>query len=290
MNNPALSLDAVLAADPITSPANPRVRAAARLREGPARRETGLTLIDGMREISRALAAGIEPVEVFVSASRVSGPSASMTPPLASLLTDLTAKRVPLVSLSDRPFGRLAFGDRNEGMVAVMRFRSSPLEAFQPLEGRPIFILEGVEKPGNLGAILRSADAAGCGGVIVCGSGTDIANPVVIRASLGTVFSLPLATASTAAAIKWCAAQHRRVIAATPTGSCRWHDADLGREAAILLGSEAHGISTDWFDAAAAGSISLTTVALPMLGVADSLNVSATAAVLAYESLRQQKN
>ena len=285
MTESATVIAAVLADGIITSPANPRVRAAARLRDAGQRRDTGLTLVDGLRELDRCLQAGIELVEVFVAAERVSSP----TPSLLAVLTDLVARDVPLLPVAERPFARVAFGGRNEGVVAVARFRGGMLATFQSDPDQSVFILEGVEKPGNLGAILRSADATGCGGVIVCGAGTDAANPTVIRASLGTVFGRPLATASTAAAIEWCAAQHRRVIAATPTGSCRWHDADLGREAAILLGSEAHGISTDWFDAAAAGSLSLTTVALPMLGVADSLNVSATAAVLAYESLRQRK-
>ncbi len=285
MTDPAAVIDSILAAGTITSPANPRVRAAARLRDAGQRRETGLTLVDGVREISRCLHAGIELVEAFVATDRLS-PSVAA---LLAVLAELVDRNVPLLPLAERPFTRIGFGGRNEGVVAVVRFQGGTLEAFAPQAGRPIFILEGIEKPGNLGAILRSADAAGCGGVIISGAGTDAANPAVIRASLGTVFSLPLVAATTAAAIAWCVAQHRRVIAATPDGNCRWHDADLGSDAAILLGSEAHGISAAWSDAAAAGSLALTTVALPMLGVADSLNVSATAAVLAYEALRQRQ-
>lgn len=286
MTDPAAVIDSILTAGTITSPANPRVRAAVRLRDAGQRRETGLTLVDGLREISRCLHAGIELVEAFIAADRLSPPAA----PLLAVLAELVDRNVPLLPLAERPFTRIGFGGRNEGVVAVVRFQSGTLGAFSPVADRPLFILEGIEKPGNLGAILRSADAAGCGGVIVCGAGTDAANPAVIRASLGTVFSLPLAAATTAAGIAWCVAQHRRVIAATPDGSCRWHDADLGSDAAILLGSEAHGISAAWSDAAAAGSLALTTVALPMLGVADSLNVSATAAVLAYEALRQRQD
>ena len=285
MTNTATIIDTILAAGTITSPANPRVRAAARLRDAGQRRETGLTLVDGLREIKRCLRAGVDVVEAFVAADSLSPPAT----PLMDVLAELVDRNVPLVPVAERPFARVGFGGRNEGVVAAIRFRSGTLNAFAPEASRPIFIVEGIEKPGNLGAILRSADAAGCGGVIVCGAGTDAANPAVIRASLGTVFSLPLAAATTAEAIEWCAAHHRRVIAATPDGSCRWHDADLGSDAVILLGSEAHGISAAWFEAAAAGSLALTTVALPMLGVADSLNVSATAAVLAYEALRQRQ-
>lgn len=289
MNEPPPLTTAILAAGTISSPANPRVRGAARLREAATRRETGLTLVDGLREIGRCLAAGVDVVEAFVSVESLVRSAEPEASPLGMLLGDLSARGIPLAPLTERPFGRVAFGDRNEGLVAVVRFRGSTLDAFQPRPGRPIFLLEGIEKPGNLGAILRSADAAGLGGVILCGGGTDSANPAVIRASLGTVFSLPLAIATTPAVIDWCRQQARPVIAATPEGRGRWHEADLGPTAAILLGSEAHGISPAWTAAAAAGQLPFSTVTLPMLGVADSLNVSATAAVLAYESLRQRQ-
>lgn len=285
MNEATALIETILASGTITSPANPRVRAASRLRESAARREHGLTLVDGLREISRCLAAGIKPVEAFVAAASLSDPS----PPLLALVTELAARDVPLTPLGDRPFRRIAFGDRNEGLVVVARFQGQRLAAFAARNEQPIFILESLEKPGNVGAILRSADAAGVGGVILCGGGTDPANPAVIRASLGTVFSLPLACDTTAAAIAWCQQQQRPVIAATPDGACPWHEASLAGPATILLGSEAHGISSAWFEAAAAGTVSLQAVALPMLGVADSLNVSATAAVLAYEALRQRQ-
>jgi TrmH family RNA methyltransferase len=123
--------------------------------------------------------------------------------------------------------------------------------------------------------------------VIVCDPRTDPANPAVIRASLGTVFSVKLSSANVAETIQWCASTRRRVIAARPQGSIPWHRARLAGATAILLGSEAHGISPAWEAAADAGRIALESVHLPMHGAADSLNVSATAAVLAYESLRQ---
>jgi TrmH family RNA methyltransferase len=175
-----------------------------------------------------------------------------------------------------------------------VRFAAQTLERFAPPADerlrRPLLLVEGVEKPGNLGAILRTADAAGLAGVIVCDGRTDPANPAVIRASLGTVFSVPLAMASTREAIAWCGARARRVIAASPEGSLPWHKARLAGQTAILLGSEAHGLSPEWQAAADAGTIALQSVHLPMLGTADSLNVSATAAVLAYESVRQQES
>lgn len=265
----------------ITSSTNPRVKQAAQLREATARRATGLTLVDGFREIGRATAAGVEIVEVFIDAEN---------PPNRdhdACLDVLAARGVEVVPLARRPFEKIAFGSRNEGLVAVVRFAARDLEVFQPTADRPVLIVEGVEKPGNLGAILRTADAAGIAGVIACGDGTDLANPAAIRASLGTIFSVPLAAASSQAAIDWCGRQRRQVFAAMPNGATLWHEATLMGTTAIVLGSEAHGLSAAWQDAAAAGRIHLHTIRLPMCGAADSLNVSATAAILAYEALRQ---
>ncbi|MFM8634940.1 MAG: TrmH family RNA methyltransferase [Planctomycetia bacterium] len=265
----------------ISSPSNPRVRGAAKLREADARRETGLTLVDGRRELSRAFAAGVEVVDIFLDAD--SGDDASHE----SWLDDCAARGARVVEVPRKVFEKIAFGSRNEGLVGVVRFAAQPLDRFRPAAGRPVLVVEGVEKPGNLGAILRTADAAGIAGVIACGPGTDPANPACIRASLGAVFSVPLAIATSEAAIDWCRDQRRRVMAALPDGDTLWHEAPLSGDTAIVLGSEAHGLSTLWREAAAEGRISLHTVRLPMLGITDSLNVSVTAAILAYEALRQ---
>jgi TrmH family RNA methyltransferase len=272
----------------ITSPANPRIRAAAALREADARRDAGLTLVDGRRECGRAVAAGVEVVELFV-ADEVFARSRPDGAALADWIGGLAARGTRITVLAARPFARLAFGSRNEGVVAVVRWRAAPLAAGGFAADRPVMLVEGVEKPGNLGAILRTVDAAGLAGAIVCDGRTDAANPAVIRASLGTAFAVPLAVATTAEAIAWCGATGRRVVAATPTGDRPWHEANLRGGAAILLGSEAHGITPAWRQAAAAGSVALETIRLPMRGVADSLNLSATAAVLAYEALRQME-
>jgi len=267
--------------EPITSPTNPRVRQAARLRQADARHDTGLTLVDGRRELARAAAAGVEIVEVFLDAE---------SPPAAdreAWLRELAARGTHVVALARRPFEKIAFGGRNEGIVGVVRFAARPLALLRVAADRPVFVIEGVEKPGNLGAILRTADAAGLAGVIACGPGTDPANPAAIRASLGTVFSLPLAVATSPEAIAWCAASGRRVLAATPDGTALWHEARLAGATAIVLGSEAHGLSPAWHEAGATGRFTLETVRLPMQGIADSLNVSAAAAILAYEALRQ---
>jgi len=274
----------------ITSPANPRLKRAAALRDADERRATGLTLVDGRRELARAATSGVEIVEVFVDARRLDDPPApEFGTRLAEWLAELAAAGAQVVTASERAFERVAFGGRNEGVVGVVRFGAPPLTAVTVDRDRAVFVIEGVEKPGNLGAILRTADAAGLGGVLVCDARTDVANPAVIRASLGTAFSMPLATCSTAEAIDWCRSHDRCVVAATPTGTRLWHEADLRGAAAIVLGSEAHGLSAAWAAAATEGRIRFDSVRLPMHGIADSLNLSVTAAVLAYEAVRQRE-
>ena len=273
----------------ITSPSNARVRSTMKLRDATARRQTGLTLIDGQREIQRCLTAKKEIVEIFFEADRLSSLPDTEQEIFASLLHQASAQGCSLTSLSSRPFSKIAFGNRNEGLVAVARFQADLVEDFKPRPDAPIFILEGIEKPGNLGAIFRTADAAGFGGIIICGKGTDASNPAVIRASLGTVFSMPVACDTTPTVMQWCISRKQNIVAATPNGTTPWHAVEFANQPAILLGSEANGLSSLWLEADTKKKIALETVALPMLGLADSLNVSATAAVLAYESLRQRE-
>jgi len=261
-----------------------------KLRDAAVRRETGLTLIDGQREIQRCLAAKKEIVEIFLDVDSFASLSDTDQKNFELLLREASTQHALLTPLSTRPFSKIAFGNRNEGLVAVARFHAEALADFKPRPDAPLFILEGIEKPGNLGAIFRSADAAGVGGVIICGKGTDASNPAVIRASLGTVFSVPIACDTTSAVIQWCIAHNQNIVAATPDGTTRWHAVEFTNQPPILLGSEAHGISSCWLEAVTKKNITLETVALPMRGLADSLNVSATAAVLAYESLRQRES
>lgn len=271
----------------ITSPANPRVKQAARLRDAGARRASGLTLVDGIRELSRAVASGIEVVEIFLATDRPTD-AVTRSADFEACLAACAAQGAAIVPLAPRAFAKVAFGDRNEGLVGVVRFVSRGLADVTPRLDRPVLVAEAVEKPGNLGAILRTADAAGLAGVIAAHPRTDVANPATIRASLGTVFSVPLAVATTADTIRWAAAARRRVVLATPTGSKLWHEVNLAGATLLVVGSEADGVSPAWLDAAAAGTITVETVHLPMRGIADSLNVSVTAAVLAYEALRQE--
>jgi len=259
----------------IQSPANPRIRAATALRERRDRDRTGRTLVDGARECRRAIEAGVR-VEI-----------AYRCPPLIrsadalAAVARLEVDRVPIVDVAPAAFERLAFGDRNDGLVLEIRAPRARLEDL-PRPAHPLFLVtEDVEKPGNLGAILRSADGAGASAVIAVG-GTDLHNPNVVRASVGTVFSVPVAAASVAETLAWLRASGLRVVTARTDAAHLHTDADLTGPLAIVLGSEADGLSDAWRDEALEG------VRLPMLGIADSLNVSAAAAVLLYEARRQR--
>ncbi|MBC89393.1 MAG: hypothetical protein CMJ71_01665, partial [Planctomycetaceae bacterium] len=261
-------LQSIPTTETITSPSNARVRSTMKLRDATARRQTGLTLIDGQREIQRCLTAKKEIVEIFFEADRLSSLPDTEQEIFASLLHQASAQGCSLTSLSSRPFSKIAFGNRNEGLVAVARFQADLVEDFKPRPDAPIFILEGIEKPGNLGAIFRTADAAGFGGIIICGKGTDASNPAVIRASLGTVFSMPVACDTTPTVMQWCISRKQNIVAATPNGTTPWHAVEFANQSAILLGSEANGLSSLWLEADTKKKIALETVALPMLGLA----------------------
>jgi TrmH family RNA methyltransferase len=177
----------------------------------------------------------------------------------------------------------LAFGERAEGVLGVAVARTPTLRDLKLPANPLIAVLEGVEKPGNLGAVLRSADGAGVSAVIVADGVSDLYNPNTIRGSLGTVFSLPMAVATSREAIAWLRHQGIRMCAAWVDAPVDYTAVDYRGAVALVLGSEAQGLSDIW------SVDDVVRIRLPMLGIADSLNVSATAAVLFYEALRQRR-
>jgi TrmH family RNA methyltransferase len=262
----------------IDSPANPRIRAAVALRERRDRERAGLTLVDGGREARRAVEAGVEVDSAFVC------------PDLLASVDGLAALEAlrgrgldgSILEVSARAFEKLAYGDRADGIVLVVRPIVRVLADLRLGPAPLVVVTEDVEKPGNLGAILRSVDGAGADAVLAIG-GTDIFNPNVIRASVGTVFSVPVATAPASEAQAWLRQHGIRTIAARTDAQRLYADADLTGPLAIALGSERVGLSAEWHRADVEG------VRLPMAGVADSLNVSVAAAVLLYEAWRQRR-
>ena len=261
----------------ITSTDNARLKAAVRLRGRRERDRSGLTLIDGVRETARALASGADVREVFVAPAHATDDEAR------DVLASLAASGLPLIELGEQAFAKLAYGDRVYGVVSVAAMQQRELHDLVLPPDPLVAVLEGVEKPGNLGAIVRSADGAGVSAVIVAGPGTDLFNPNVIRASVATVFSVPVCVASSAEVLGWLRRMEIRIVAARVDAAHDYSEADLRGPVAIALGSEARGLSDAWSELAS------TSVRLPMLGIGDSLNVSATAAILFYEALRQRR-
>jgi TrmH family RNA methyltransferase len=266
----------------ITSAANPRVRAALALRERRGRTEAGRLLVDGSREVLRALEAGATACEAFVA----EGP---LSPDGAEAVAQLAAHGVPLVSVAGAALARLAYGERESELVVVFTSPSTDLArveaAVDGLTDPLLVVVEDAEKPGNLGAIARSADGAGARGLVAAtdrAPAADPWNPNAVRASLGTVFSLPLAVAPAAEVAAWLRGHRLRIVAARVQAAAEYRDVDLRGPLAIVVGSEAEGLGATWL------APDVVAVRLPMLGIADSLNVAAAAAVLLYEARRQR--
>jgi TrmH family RNA methyltransferase len=262
----------------ITSPSNERIKAAVRLRDRDERDRTGLTVADGIREIGRALDAGASIETAFVASDLLTAAGEGLVDRLGR------AAGTTIVTTTEAAFRKIAFGDRIEGVVAVIRQPDHAL-ANLSLRAEPlVVVLEAVEKPGNLGAVLRSADGAGADALIAADPVTDLFNPNTIRASIGTVFSVPIATGDSAAVRDFLAEHGLRLVVARPDAADEYTGVDLRGPVAIVLGSEASGLSAAW-----AGP-DVIPVRLPMEGVADSLNVSIAAAVLLYEARRQRQS
>jgi TrmH family RNA methyltransferase len=260
----------------LASPSNPRIKAAARLRDRRHRDEAGLTLVDGAREVRRALASGIDVVEAFICEPLLAGEDARVA------LAALAERGVSTTSTSQPAFAKVAFGDRADGIVAVVRTPELRLDDLRLTTDPLVVVVEGIEKPGNLGAALRSADGAGADALIAASPRTDLMNPNAIRASAGTIFSVPIASAPTREVIDWLRQRQIRIVTTRVDATSLYTDADLTGPLAVAFGSEADGLSDAWH------ADDITAVRLPMLGIADSLNVSVSAAVVLYEARRQR--
>lgn len=261
----------------ITSLTNPRVKEAVRLRTGRHRAKQGLMLVDGAREIKQALAAGVRVFEAFVCEPLCRTAEAQEAARL------LAASGGEVWQVTPEVFVKIAFGEREAGVLLVAEAPDCSLAALKPRGAGPIAVIEGIEKPGNVGAVLRSADAAGVGAVIVAEPVSDLFNPNCIRASLGAVFRVPVCTATSEETLAWLRERRLAIFAARVDGRLDYTAAPLASECALVLGSEAEGLSTDW------QGEDVTGIRLPMRGAVDSLNISAAAAVLFYESLRQRR-
>jgi RNA methyltransferase, TrmH family len=259
----------------LTSPSNPRVKELVALRRRRARDGGAVTLVEGHAELVMALDAGVRPRSLFWCPALVDPDQLGTVDRAAGLGAEV-------VRLGREAFAKVAYRQSPDGWLAVVPAVPSALGRLA-LDARPLLLVcEGVEKPGNLGAILRTADAAGVTAVIAAGPVTDWGNPNLVRASKGTVFSVPVASAGSSEVLDWLADRSLPVVAATPDAETLLVDADLTGPVAIAVGSEKDGLSGPWLARAA------TRVRIPMLGRADSLNVATAAAILVYEAVRQR--
>ena len=246
----------------ITSVQNARVKHVVALQQKSSlRREEGLFVVEGQREIEHCIACGYEVVEVY-KRSQESG----------------VRKEVEYL-VSPQVYEKMAYRGSTEGIIAVAKCKDHSLSILSPL----IIVLERVEKPGNLGAILRTAEAAGVDAVIVCDPLTDLYNPNLIRASIGGVFNVPTAVCTSEECIAFLKANRIKILTAQLQDSNEYYDYDMTQATAIVMGTESTGLTQQWREAADAH------IRIPMLGRLDSLNVSVSAAILMYEAVRQRK-
>ncbi|GAB3494499.1 TrmH family RNA methyltransferase [Flexivirga lutea] len=261
----------------ISSAANPRLKALAGLRRRRRREEAGRTLLEGYDELALALNAGVRPHELYTCEELMADPAAQH-----DVVRRARQAGAEIVRLSRPAFEKVAYREGADGFLAVVpAVGATPRELLLPDEPL-VLIAEGVEKPGNLGAMLRTADAAGVDAVVAADPVTDWGNPNVVRSSKGTVFSVPVATATTADTFGWAGERGIRVVAATPAATSLHTDVDLTGPVAIAVGTEKEGLTDD---ALAAADV---LIRIPMSGKANSLNVATSAAIVLYEAVRQR--
>lgn len=287
----------------ITSLQNERVKRIVKLqRKASARRAAGLTVIEGAREVTRAIENGWQPTEIWLCEPFSKGwknvdavsrrPSTFRGSPRFQCLENPPRPDghpshggedcCVGFQASEPVFSKISYRENPDGVLAVGPRVGKTLDELELPDNPLVLVAEGLEKPGNLGALLRTADGAGADGVIVCDPATDLNNPNVIRASIGTLFYLPVAEASSEEAIRFLKEKGIRILSAVPDADAVYTDCDLTGPLAIVVGTEDQGLSNRWKNEAD------LRVTIPMFGKNDSLNVSVSAAVLLYEAVRQR--
>lgn len=260
----------------LTSLQNPKVKRAFALRDRRERDREGVTILEGYRELTRAHAAGIPIRETFYCREMFVGANND------ALLDTLRDAGSAIYECSANVLRKIAYRERPEGLIAIAEMKRKGLDEIPAKPDGLYLVAETIEKPGNLGSILRSADAVGATAVIVCNKQTDIFNPNVIRASTGAIFSMPLAETTSEEALAWLRKLGIKTLAATPHTHLYHTDVDMKQGVAIVVGAEQYGLSDYWMNSAD------LQVLIPMLGKMDSLNVATAATILLYEAARQR--
>lgn len=258
----------------IISMQNPAVKRLSRMRtKAPYRKKSGLIWVEGMQEISHALENDFVLAECYY-ANQIAD---------AAFLKKIIPASKKSTALSSEIISKISYRGHTEGIIGLFEIKQRKLTEFNETHPHFILVLESVEKPGNLGAVLRTADAAGAAAVFICNPHTDIFHPNVIRASVGASFTVNLFQISSEEAIQFLKKNEYKIFASALRDTIPYHQADFSSSCAIVMGTESTGLSNDWLEAA--DSI----IKIPMLGKIDSLNVSNSTAILAYEAARQLK-
>lgn len=260
----------------ITSAQNTKIKDLLVLQEkSKERRKKGLFVVEGRRELLHCIEVGYEPHTVFICTEILKQEE----------LEDIAGKcDCNFIDLPQHLYDKVAYRGGTEGVIAEMHCKEMTLDSLKLKKNPLVVVLESVEKPGNLGAVLRSADASGVDAVIVCDPLTDMYNPNLIRSSIGAIFTVPVATASSEDTIAWLKANGIKIYTAQLQDSEWYYDTDMKGGTAIVMGTEATGLTDAWRKAADAH------IKIPMLGKLDSLNVSVSAAILMYEAIRQRNS
>ena len=260
----------------ITRTKNPHIKNIIQLRERKGRQKTGLMIVEGFREVLRAKEGSVTFREVYLCRDffRYDG--------MEKLLEDIASLGIKPFETTKEVFSKISFGQRQEGILAVCQQPQWTLRDLKLKKNPLLVIMEGVEKPGNLGAVLRTCDGAGVDGLILCDAKTDRYNPNVVRASIGTVFCIPTIESSQEKTLAYLRKNQIKICAASPQAKTLYAQADLSVSLAIVIGSEERGLKDFWMEN------SDIQVKIPMRGKADSLNLSTTTAILVYEAIRQR--
>lgn len=260
----------------ITSVTNPRIKQLVKLRNRRHRDASGVFLIEGYRELTRAVESGLALREVYVCPDLFLGENET------DLIERAQAGGALRVDVGAEAFRKVSYRDRPEGLIGLADQFPTTLDQLAPSSNPLILVVESIEKPGNLGTMLRTADAAGVDAVVVCEPTTDPFNPNVVRASLGCLFLVPLAVTSTPEAIDWLAQAGITTLAAAPAASQPHWQADFRGPSAIAVGSEQYGLSDTWLREAG------NQIRIPMGGHVDSLNAAMAAGIVLFEAVRQR--
>ena len=259
----------------LQSAQNPKIKNLKKLEKSSERKEQGVFLIEGLRELCLAVRAGYELQELFVCEELV---QQSEEYNLSEV-----SENTPIINISKEVYAAVAYRESTEGILATAKPKTHLLAELKLKEKPLLLVIEAVEKPGNLGAMLRSCDAAAVDAVIVCDGRTDVYNPNVVRSSIGTVFTNQIAMASIQEVIGFLKENKIKTFAAELTATKYYYEQNMKTATAIVVGAEATGLSKEWIHAAEEH------IKIPMLGTIDSLNVSVSAAVLLFEAVRQRR-